>query len=142
MKHQEILVVLKQIPGLYKEFTALEKEVQGTKEEKKKMSRDVYYEKFLKFVKAEKGNDLLNRLQVIGTRLYNSRPDFTTAYQSKEELERYIKAVGRIGVSERIKQQLELLELLEVKRQFQNINDLLDETKVKALDKYLKGRAA
>jgi hypothetical protein len=142
MKHQEILVQLKKIPALYKEFTVLENEITGAKTEKKTMSKEAYYEKFLKFVKAEKGNDLKSRIERTGTQLYNARPDFTTAYQSKEELERYIKAVGRIGVSTRIKEQLELLELLEIKRQFQNINDFLDETKIKALNTYLKGRVA
>lgn len=140
MKHQEILVQLKKIPALYKEFAALENEITGAKAEKKRTTKEAYYEKLLKTTEANR-SDLRSRIERTGNQLYNAKPDFTTAYQSKEELERYIKAVGRIGVSERIKEQLELLELLEVKRQFQNTNDILDETKVKALSTYLKGRA-
>ena len=138
--HKELISALERVPKIYKDFYNYEKNLQGAKEEKKKLSLDVYTTKVLNFEATEKeSKNLKQRLYTIGTSLDAAQPDFKLSYESKAMLERYIGAVGR-GVSERIKAQLDLLELLEMKEAFKTMGDLLDGAKVKALETYLKGR--
>ena len=139
--HKELIAALERIPKLYKEFCNYEKNLQRAKEEKKKLSLDAYNTKILNFEATEKeSKHLKQRLYTIGTSLDAAQPDFKLSYESKAMLQKYISAVGRIGVSQRIKAQLDLLELLEMKETFKTMGDLLDGAKVEALKKYLKGR--
>jgi len=140
-KHKELISALERVPKLYKDFYNYEKNLQGAKEEKKKLSLDVYITKVLNFEAKEKDSkNLKQRLYTIGNSLDATQPDFELSYKNKALLERYVSAVGRVGTSSRIKAQLDLLELLEVKATFKTMGDLLDDAKVKALEKYLKGR--
>jgi len=139
--HKELIAALERIPAIYKEFCNYEKNLQGAKEEKKKLSLDAYITKVLNFeATVKESKNLKRRLNTIGNSLDVAQPDFKLSYENKATLKMYIDAVGRIGVSQRIKAQFDLLELSEVKATFKTMGDLLDGAKVKALETYLKGR--
>lgn len=138
--HKEIYKALEKIPNLYKDYIKLESSINGT-EMKKKLSIDDYQVAILNFDDREsKGAGLKRKILTVGKLLHNAKPDFKPSYQDKKQLQTYIQTVGEKHISERMKLQVELLELLEVKKQFTTISDFLDEMKVKELNKYLKGK--
>lgn len=138
--HKEIYKALKKIPSLCKDYIKLESSIDGT-EMKKKLSIDDYQVAILNFDDREsKGVGLKRKILTVGRLLNNAKPDFKPSYQDEKQLQTYIQTVGEKHISERMKLQVELLELLEVKKQFTTISDFLDEMKVKELNKYLKGK--
>ena len=141
MKHEEILQSLKRIPDFIKKFNELENSIAGAKAKKKELSKEKYQALLLKFDADEgmRGTRLQSKMIQAGYELQAAQPDFNLSY-SKDALQRHLKTVGVGAVSERIKKQLELSELMEVKKQFQSINDFLDDAKIKALNTYLKGK--
>jgi len=140
-EHNEIIAALKQIPSLKKEFDKLEKSIAGTDAKKKTLSKEDYQALILNFDEDAglKGTGLKARILRAGHELSATQPDFNLSY-SKDALHRYMKVIGDDAMSQRITKQLELSELMEVKKQFQSINDFLDDVKIKALNTYLKGK--
>jgi len=139
--HKEIILLLEKIPKVYKDYTDFEKNLSGNDEMKKKLSQDAYVTSILNYeARLKTTKDIKRRLFTIGFSLEAAQPDFNLNCTSKEMMQNYINAVGRVGVSERTKLQMDLLELLELKRSFSTLGSLLDGSKVKALESYLKGR--
>lgn len=139
-EHREILEALKIIPEIFKDYSALESS-KGDSSARKKLSVEEYQLKIIDFdSRNHRGLGLRGRIFSAGKKLDDAKPDFTLSYQDKERLHEYIKTVGEKNVSERIKKQFELLELIGMQNQFKTTFDILDETKVKELTKYLKGK--
>ena len=137
--HKEIISQLEKIPEFRKEYIKLENSISDKEGLKNKLSKEMYQTKLLNFeLNNRTGAGLKNRMMIIGNQLNSAKPDFTPSHNSVESLERYVSSVGRIGVSERIKKQIELMKLLEMQKLFASIHDFLDEEKIKTLNKYLK----
>lgn len=140
-QHREIFNALKRIPQLHKEFINLEKSITGTDEKKRTLSKENYDLLILNFDdKNSRGTGLKRRLVQSGEMLYSAKPDFVLSLTSKTKAERYIGLLAKDAVSDRMKNQLELFNLLEMKKKFTNINDFLNEDNIKELNKYLKGK--
>ncbi|PHS58819.1 MAG: hypothetical protein COB17_02410 [Sulfurimonas sp.] len=141
-QHNEIIAAFRKIPSLIKEFINLDKSIAGTDAKKKALSKEDYQLVILKFDEdvGLRGTGLKAKILRIGHELSNAQPDFCLSYPNIKALNNYVSVVGKDAVSERITKQLELSELMEVKKQFQSINDFLDDAKIKALNTYLKGK--
>ena len=140
-QHREIITALQKIPSLIKEFDKLDKSITGTDAKKKTLSKENYQLVILNFDdKDARGTGLKAKILRIGHELASAKPDFNLSYQNINALHNYVKVVGKNAASERVTKQLELSELLEVQKEFQSINDFLDDAKVKALNTYLKGK--
>jgi len=139
-KHKEILEQLEKIPTLHKEFVKLESGIKGASAEKKSMTKEAYLKKLFDFMKTQLKNDIKKKIMLVGTKLHSSQPDFLPAYNNIEELNRYISAVGTAETNIRVKEQLELLKILEFRNGFKTVNDFIDDTKIKTLNTYLKGK--
>ncbi len=138
IEHKEIINALKKIPPLLKEYAQLEKSITGADTIKKKLSKEDYQYAILNFDhKNHKGIKLKNRIFTIAKQLESSRPDFSLSISNYEQIKKYLDVVKE--PSDRIKKQLLLYELLQIKKQFKTYNDFLDDKKVKELNKYLKG---
>jgi len=140
-QHREIITTLQKIPSMIKEFDKLEKSIANTDTRKKQISKENYQLEILNFEATNApDNALIRKITATGNHLELSKPDFKPAYHSLNEVQRVINVIGLDKAPSRIKQQLELMELLEVKSLFQTATDFLDDTKVKILEKYLKGK--
>lgn len=139
-EHREILEALKIIPEIFKDYSRIESSMSNSSE-RKRLSVEEYQLKIINFDSMNNsGLGLRGRIFSAGGKLDRAKPDFVLSCQDKERLQEYIKTIGAQNVSERIKKQFELLELIEMKNQFKTTFDILDETKVKELTKYLKGK--
>ena len=141
-QHKEIITALQKIPSLIKEFNKLDKSIAGTDEKKKALSKEDYQSLILKFDAdaGARGTGLEAKMLRLGNELASAKPDFHLSYQNINALHNYVKVIGKDAASERVIKQLELSELLEVQKEFQSINDFLNDAKVKALNTYLKGK--
>ncbi|MEN4045811.1 hypothetical protein [Sulfurimonas sp. NWX367] len=140
-EHKEIIAALKKIPSLIKEFHKLDKSIAGTDEKRKALSKEDYQLVLLNFdAKDARGTGLKAKILRTGHELSSAKPDFNLSCQNINALHNYVKVIGKDAMSERVSKQLELSELLEVQKEFQSINDFLDDAKIKALNTYLKGK--
>jgi len=142
MQHQELVRVLKKIPNLYLEFVLIEKSFKRSSDLKRKLSKEAYQSHIIQHdSKLKHGRKLLQRIRYISNELEISKPDFRSSFHhGTEVLYSYVNTIGYEKLSPRMKKQLELTQLLEIKHQFQNIHDFFDEDKINKLKKFLKGK--
>lgn len=137
--HKEIISLLEKIPALHKEYINLENSTKDTQGLKSKLSKESYQLKLLNFDAAEpRGAKIKERIMLVGNQLSNAKPDFLPSHESIANLDRYVSMIVKDAVSERIKNQIELLKLLEMQKLFVSLHDFLDIEKVTTLTKYLK----
>ena len=140
-QHKEILSLFEQIPSIYKKYIKLEKSITGTAEKKRTLSKEDYELEILNFdARDAKGIGLKRKITAIGSRLNAARPDFSLSITSKSKAQRYLSVIGKNKISDRMMQQFELFDLVEMKKNFTGINDFLNEEKIKELNKFLKGK--
>lgn len=116
-QHKEILGALEKIPTIYKEYIKLEKSIGGTAERKRILSKEAYSLEILDFdSRNSRGTGLKRKIFAIGTRLDAARPDFNLSITNKSKVQKYLSIIGKNEASARMVQQLELFDLIEMKK--------------------------
>lgn len=140
MQHLEIISVLKKIQNLPLEFSQLERSIKGLSEWKKNFTEKEYQMKVLQFEAAHKrSGSLLEKITRISLELQRAQPDFTAAFTSSIMLQRIEELFGEKGLTERMKKQLELVQILEIKNEFKSTHDFIDTKQMVKVQKLFKG---